>query len=204
MTRTLDILDSPDRAALVLDPLRLRILERLREPGSAASVAAALELPRQRVGYHVKALERAGLLEVVGEQRRGNCVERLLRASARHYLVSPRALGSLGADARSAADSFSSTHLLGIAAQAIGDVAELRTAAARAGKQLPTFAMATEVCFASAADQNAFAEDLAAAIAGIVAKYHSAEGGGRTFRFFVGGHPARAQRTDGPNQREGT
>ena len=194
-TADLVILDSPERAAVVLDPLRIRILERLREPGSAASVAAELELPRQRVGYHVKELEKAGLLQLVGEQRRGNCTERLLRASARHYLVAPQALGELGADAGSAADRFSSTYLLGVAAQAIRDVSSLRSAAVRAHKQLATFALETEVRLASVADQNAFAEELSAAVANLVAKFHSSETGARPFRFFVGGHPSPAPPT---------
>jgi DNA-binding transcriptional ArsR family regulator len=191
-TAELDVLDSPERAALVLDPLRIQILERLREPGSATSVAAELQLPRQRVGYHVKELEKAGLLQLVGEQRRGNCTERLLRASARHYLVAPQALGGLGADARTAADRMSSTYLLGVAAQAIRDVSSLRSAAAHARKQLPTFTLETEVRFANVADQNAFAEELATAVASLVAKFHSPEPGARPFRFFVGGHPSPA------------
>lgn len=194
-TAELDVLDSPERAALVLDPLRIQILERLREPGSATSVAAELQLPRQRVGYHVKELENAGLLQLVGEQRRGNCTERLLRASARHYLVSPKALGELGADAHTTADHLSSTYLLGVAAQAIRDVSSLRSAAARARKQLPTFALETEVRFANVADQNAFAEELATAVASLVAKFHSPDAGARPFRFFVGGHPSPAPPT---------
>ena len=73
----------------------MQILKLLREPRSAASVARELELPRQRVTYHVRALEKSGLLRNVGERRRGNFVEQLVQATARYYLIAPQALGDL-------------------------------------------------------------------------------------------------------------
>ena len=42
--------------------MRLRILASLRKPSSAAAVARELGRPRRRVNYHVKELERAGLI----------------------------------------------------------------------------------------------------------------------------------------------
>jgi predicted ArsR family transcriptional regulator len=60
----------------------MAILRRLREPGSAASVAAQLDAPRQRIRYHVRELERAGLVTRVAERAHGGLVERLVQASA--------------------------------------------------------------------------------------------------------------------------
>src|SRR5262245_7874656 len=70
-------------------PARIEILERLREPASAAEVARRLGQPRQRVNYHLKALEEAGLVEKVGSRRAGNFVESLFRAAARAFVVAP-------------------------------------------------------------------------------------------------------------------
>ena len=64
------LIEDADRARLALSPLRRRILRALREPGSASSLAAALKLPRQRIGYHLRALEAAGLVELVEERAR--------------------------------------------------------------------------------------------------------------------------------------
>lgn len=46
-----------DAAAVeaALDPIRAAILDALTEPGSAATVAAAVGATRQRVNYHLKA-----------------------------------------------------------------------------------------------------------------------------------------------------
>jgi DNA-binding transcriptional ArsR family regulator len=55
-----------DAAAVeaALDPSRASILEALSEPGSAATVAAAVGSTRQKVNYHLKALEAHGLVEL--------------------------------------------------------------------------------------------------------------------------------------------
>jgi MOSC domain-containing protein YiiM/biotin operon repressor len=71
----------------VSHPLRVRILDELREPASAAEVARRLGESRQNVNYHLKELERGGLVYRVGERRAGGFVESLYRASATAVVV---------------------------------------------------------------------------------------------------------------------
>ena len=80
-----------DRAAVeaALDPVRASILDALTEPGSAATVAAAVGSTRQKVNYHLKALEAHGLVELAEERAWGGITERVLRRSARHLVVAP-------------------------------------------------------------------------------------------------------------------
>ena len=47
-------------AAVLLRPLRTRILGMLAEPQSAAGIARTLDVARQKVGYHLKELEKEG------------------------------------------------------------------------------------------------------------------------------------------------
>src|SRR5262249_37713829 len=54
-------------AAAALHPMRRRILAALAQPGSATTVGKLLELPRQKVNYHLRVLERAGYLDFVEE-----------------------------------------------------------------------------------------------------------------------------------------
>jgi DNA-binding transcriptional ArsR family regulator len=159
-------------AAVLLRPMRTRILELLAEPQSAASVARTLELPRQNVGYHLKELEKQGLVELVEEKRVGNCVERIVRATGRAYLVSAEALGSLARGAAEATDRFSAAYVIAVAARARREVARLRQGADDAGKRLATLTLETEIRFATAADRGAFAEELAREVARLTAKYH--------------------------------
>ncbi|HEU4390589.1 MAG TPA: helix-turn-helix domain-containing protein, partial [Blastocatellia bacterium] len=181
----------PERAGVLLNPLRIRIIEELlREPESASGLARSLNLPRQKINYHLRELEKEGLVELVEERRKGNCVERVVRATARSYLVNPAALGAIAADPSAVKDQFSSSYLIAVAARAIKDVALLRERAAKAGKKLPTLTLQTEVRFGSASDQNAFVEELSNAVARLVTRYHDEKSpGGRRFQVLVGSYP---------------
>lgn len=191
MTRDVAVLQTTSQAASLLDATRLAILEALRRPDSAAGVARRLGAPRQRIGYHVRALEAAGLLAVVGERRRRNTVERLLQATATVYVVGPTALGPLGASDAIPPDQFASAYLLAAASRTIGAVAALEDRARATGKALATLTIETEVRFATPAAQHAFARELAETLVALVRKHHDADAaGGRAFRFVVAGHPA--------------
>jgi DNA-binding transcriptional ArsR family regulator len=191
--QTIDLIRDAETAAAALQPSRLEILEALREPDSAAGVARRLGQPRQRVGYHLRELERRGLVRHVEDRKRGNCVERIVQATARHYLVSPSVLGSLAADPSVVLDRFSSAYQVAVVAKTLRDVALLQEGARQAGRKLPTMTLQTDVRFANAAAQSAFAEDLANALAQLVSRYHDeAAEGARTFRFTLTGHPAPA------------
>ena len=186
----LDIIQQPERAAALLHPLRFRILQALREPGSATSVAQQLGLPRQRVNYHLRQLEKDGLAQFVEERRKGNCVERILRATASHFLITPEVLGDLAANPDDIQDRFSSTYLVAVAAQAIRALAALRAGAVAAGKRLATLTMQSDIAFASPAARNAFADELAGEVARLAAKYHDENtADARRFRLLVGVYP---------------
>lgn len=179
------------RAASLMDPMRVALLERLAEPGSSSSLARGLGLPRQRVNYHLRELEKAGFVELVEERRRGNCVERLVKATARSYLISPEVLGALGRTPAEQQDRFSASYLMAAAGRLLHDLAGHAAAASAARKRVATLTLETELRFAAAEDRTAFAEELSTLLARLVAKYHDAKTpGGRTFRLVVGAYPA--------------
>lgn len=197
--RAIELIDDPETAAVALQPARLEILEALREPDSAAGVARRLSLPRQRVGYHLRELEKRGLVGHIEDRRRGNCIERIVQATARYYVVSPGALGPVGADPSAIRDRFSSAYQVAVLARTLRDVAVLQEGARSAGLRLATMTLQADVRFATPETQSAFARDLANAFATLAAKYHDdAADGGRTFRFTLAGHPA--PRADSDNE----
>jgi DNA-binding transcriptional ArsR family regulator len=190
MSAAIQVIQSAEAASTLFSPARMRILEQLENPDSAAGVARRLELPRQQVSYHMRELEQAGLVELVDERRKGNCVERVVRATARSYVISPEALGKLGATPEQQHDRFSVGYLVSLGARAIRELAIICGRAEKAGKRVSTLAMEVEVRFASAESRNAFAEELAETIARLAAKYHDESApGGRRFRFFGGVYP---------------
>jgi len=185
------VIDDPRVAEISLDPMRTRLLAELAEPASAAMLAARVGLQRQKVNYHLKMLEQHGLVELVEERRKGNVTERLMRASAASFVISPAALASLQPDPLRSPDRLSAFWLLAIAARLVRDVGALIVGAAKAHKRVATFALDGEVRFASATDRAAFADELAGAVTALVHKYHHGSAPrGRDHRVVVAIHPS--------------
>ena len=184
------VIENPAAAEASLDPMRSRLLAALAVPGSATMLAGKVGLARQKVNYHLRALERHGLVELVEERRKGNVTERVLQATAASYVISPAALAAVAPDPDRAPDRLSARWMLALAARLVRDVGTLLTRSAAAQQRLATFAMDGEVRFASPADRAAFAEELAGAVTALLSKYHdeTAEGG-REHRVIVAVHP---------------
>jgi DNA-binding transcriptional ArsR family regulator len=180
------VIEDPATAAIALDPVRARLLAALREPGSATSLAADLGLTRQRVNYHLRALEAHGLVELVEERRKGNMTERVLRATAGSFVVSPQAWALTAPDPDREPDKLSAQWLLALAARLLREVGRLVTAAGN--RRIATFAIDGEITFATAADRAAFTRELGESVRGLVAKYHSDQG--RPHRLVAALHPA--------------
>ncbi|MEU3917630.1 helix-turn-helix domain-containing protein [Streptomyces sp. NPDC029004] len=185
------VIEDSAAAAVSLDPMRSRLLAELAAgPASAAMLAARVGLPRQKVNYHLKALERHGLVELAGERKKGNVTERLMRATAASYVISPLALAAVQPDPGRFRDQLSARWMLAVAARLVRDVGTLITGAAKARKRLATYALDGEVRFASAADRAAFVEELTQGIGALIAKYHDQDApGGREHRIVVALHP---------------
>jgi len=107
-----EVIDDPAAAVVALDPRRAQLLAALSEPGSAATLAAQVGLTRQKVNYHLRALEAHGLVHQVEERRWGGLTERLLVATAASYVVSPGALGEAANDPARASDRLSARYLI--------------------------------------------------------------------------------------------
>jgi DNA-binding transcriptional ArsR family regulator len=184
------VIEDAAAAEASLDPVRARLLAELSEPASATMLAARVNQPRQKVNYHLKALEQHGLIELVEERRKGNMTERVLRATAASYVISPLALAAVQPDPARSPDQLSARWLLALAARLVRDVGSLLTGSAREGKRVATFAIDGEVRFASAAQRAAFAEELSLAVTALVSKYHDEKApGGRSHRVVVAVHP---------------
>jgi DNA-binding transcriptional ArsR family regulator len=191
------VIEDPAAAGVSLDPTRARLLAALAEPGSASTLAAKIGMPRQKVNYHLRALEEHGLLELVEERRKGNMTERVLRATAASYVISPIAMAPLAPDPARSPDRLSARWLLAVAARLVRDVGALITGGAKAGKRVATYALDGELRFAGPADRAAFVEELTAAVTALVSKYHDEQAaGGRDHRVVVAVHPSVKSTTE--------
>jgi DNA-binding transcriptional ArsR family regulator len=186
-TADIAVIEDPAAAAVALDPMRSRLLSELVEPASAGALALRLGIPRQKLNYHLRTLEAHGLLELAEERKRGGITERVLRATAVSYVVSPAALAESAADPDLTADHLSARYMVALAGRLVREVGSLARRAGAAGMRLPTMAIDTEIGFRSAEDRAAFADELTAAVLELVARYHHDDG--RPHRLVVAAHP---------------
>ncbi|XXU44089.1 winged helix-turn-helix domain-containing protein [Sorangium sp. So ce1014] len=185
-----EVIEDPAAAVVALDPVRSRLLSELALPASAANLAERVGLARQKVTYHLRALEAHQLVRAAGERKWGGLTERLFVATASAYVVSPGALGAVAADPRRTVDRLSASYLIALAARVVREVGGLWRRALDAKKRLATLSIDTEIRFASAAERAAFTADLGEAITALVARYHDANAaGGRDHRLLVMAYP---------------
>jgi DNA-binding transcriptional ArsR family regulator len=184
------VIEDPAAAAVALEPIRSRLLSELAEPASAATLATRLGIQRQKVNYHLRALEAHRLERVAGTRKRGGLTERMLVATATSYVVSPSALGAIAPDPARTTDRLSASYLIALAARIVREVSSLLRRSEEANKHLATLSIDAEVRFRSAADRAAFTKELAEAVTKLVSRYHDeAAPGGRAHRLVVVAHP---------------
>ena len=186
----IQVIDDPAAATVALGPIRSRLLSELAAPASAATLATRVGLARQKVNYHLRALEAHGLVQLAEERKWGGLTERLLVATAASYVVAPSALGPIAADPNREIDRLSADYLLALGGRVVREVGDLGRRAKKTGKRLATLAVDTEIRFRSATDRAAFSHELTETITKLVSKYHDeAAPGGRTHRLVVVAHP---------------
>ncbi|HEX5418887.1 MAG TPA: helix-turn-helix domain-containing protein, partial [Gammaproteobacteria bacterium] len=77
----IEVISDPVAAAAALGPIRSQLLAELAEPASAAALASRIGLSRQKVNYHLRALEACNLIKMAEERHWGGLTERLLVSS---------------------------------------------------------------------------------------------------------------------------
>ena len=166
----------PEQLQALSHSTRVAILEALREPMSAASVARLLGQPRQRVNYHLKELERVALVERVEERRKGNFIEVLYRSVARSFLVSPQVAWSNPRRVQALARQHSLGTLVELGERLQRDAAVLIDRAAFDGEEIASASVTAEVRFASEADRAAFMDAFLRSTRELLEQYGTREG----------------------------
>lgn len=184
------IINDTVKATAILSDTRQVIVKMLKKPGSASSIARETGLPRQKVNYHIRELEKSGFIEFVEEKRKGNCVERIVRSTANSYVISSLALGSLAVDPSDIKDRFSSSYQVAIAAKTIQDISQLRNSAEKKQKKVATFSLTSKISFKSPEQLNKFFQELSDCTAELIKKYQDESVGSRRFNFNVAIYPS--------------
>ncbi|MEP7215922.1 MAG: helix-turn-helix domain-containing protein [Anaerolineaceae bacterium] len=160
------LIDDVAQADVLMRPGRADLLRRLVEPRSCTQVAEDLGSSPQRVYYHVKALEGAGLAAKVAETQARGFREGSYQAVARSYWLSPRLVQLSGGPGRTR-DRTSRNYLLNLAE-------ELHIEVGRLGgriEETPTVGLSAHVALADPSKRAEFLMELQTAIQQLAAKY---------------------------------
>jgi len=183
----LGVVEDIQEVAALTHPVRIAALGALRTPDSAAGVARAIGQSRQLVNYHLKELERAGLIVPAGERRKGNFVEQLFRAVASTFVVSPRLVWG-GADReRALRDQASLEHLVVLGERLQRDATVLLDRAAFDGEEIASATVEGEIRFADEAARSAFMTDYLSMLGPLLKKYGTKRG--LRYRVAVAAYP---------------
>jgi DNA-binding transcriptional ArsR family regulator len=180
-------IEKPEALQALSHPTRIAMLEVLHEPRSAAAVGRELGQTRQRMTYHLKALEQAGLVERVGTRQNGNFIETLYRAAARAFVVSPQVSWSGPRRIEALRSQHALGTLVGIGEQLQRDAAVLLDRAAYESEQIASAAVSAEVSFASEAERSAFMREYLEATKDLLDRY--GDKGGEPYRVVLAIHP---------------
>jgi DNA-binding transcriptional ArsR family regulator len=170
------VLDQPEQLRALTHPSRLRVLDALREPDSAAGVARRLDEPRQRVNHHVRELAKAGLVIDAGERRKGNFVEQLYEATAGTYVLSPRLTWGDRDRLRAATDQVALDQLIHFGETVARDAAALLDRAAFDGEQIPSAAVSAVVRLPDADARAAFLDEYLGLLRDLVERHARPDG----------------------------
>jgi DNA-binding transcriptional ArsR family regulator len=164
-------LESAEQALALLNPIRAEILRLLSEPASASEIGRKIGETPQKVNYHLKMLEKVGLVRRSGTRQVKNLVEVLYLAVARSFVI-PDAFG-WPEELRSRMQTQGSLrHLLTAAEKIRKDTARLMEAADERA-EIPSAALELEVELPDEAAREAFIRDYAEAVRQVVARYRS-------------------------------
>jgi DNA-binding transcriptional ArsR family regulator len=170
-----------DHAIALLKPQRIEIIQQLDRPRTCPDLADYFGDSAQKIYYHVKALEKAGLVEKVDEKRVRGAVEGHYQAVAKSYWLAPQLVGRIGDD-DIAADQVSLRMILQLAEEVQTDLGKLSTQSA-VGDDIPSLSMSGFIHLPDADLRADFLAELQDTFQSLSEKYGLTEAGGSSANF---------------------
>ncbi|GAA4841437.1 helix-turn-helix domain-containing protein [Paenibacillus vulneris] len=171
------LIQSPDQAMALLNPLRADIVSRLIEPASAAELARMINEPPQRMNYHLKALEKTGLIRRVGTRQVRNLVEVLYQSIAKTFVLA-ESLSLSEETIERLKEHGSLAQLITTAEQMKKDAVYLMEHSEK-GTEIPSATLQMDVPLLDGEDREAFIADYVDMVKQLVGKYAKAADNGQ-------------------------
>lgn len=161
-----------EQAAALLKPQRIEMLKLMDQPRTCLELGKMFGETPQKINYHIKALQNAGLVEQVGERRVRGTVEGSYQARARSYWLASDLIGRIGG-AAIAQDQASLRHLLSLTDEMRGDIGHL---AQKIGREIPSLGVSLHVELADESRRADFMADVQRMAQTLAHKYGATDG----------------------------
>ncbi|WP_241840488.1 ArsR/SmtB family transcription factor [Fictibacillus sp. S7] len=162
----------PEQAAALLHPIRSEIVAALKVPASATEIAKMLNETPQKINYHLKALEKVGLVQKVGTRNVRNLVEVLYQAVAKTLILS-ESLGLSPETSQKLQDQHALAHVLSLTEAIKKDALQLMEQAEKA--QIPSAVLQASVSLCGEKQRNEFMNEYFSLLHQLIEKYQSGE-----------------------------
>lgn len=169
------VVESHEQGMALMNPFRAEMLTYLREPSSASEVARAMNEQAQRVNYHLKALEKVGLVRRVGTRNVRNLVEVLYQALARTFILADQ-LGWNADTVQKMKDQSSLAHLVAASTRLKQDALRLMEVSDE-GEEVPSASLQLQIHLTDEKQREAFVREYVETMKKLAEKYQgSGEG----------------------------
>lgn len=162
-------IEEMEQAIALLKPIRVEILKQMEEPTTCPELADFFEESPQKIYYHIKALEKVGLVEKTDEKRVRGVVEGYYQAKARSYWLAPQLIGKIGGE-KLAQDQMSLRVLLDLAEEVHEDIGKLGHQS-EIGKPVPSLSLSAHIYLPDATRRSEFLAELQSTFQQLARKY---------------------------------
>jgi DNA-binding transcriptional ArsR family regulator len=181
------IVSEPEQAAALLHPVRSEIISLLKEPRSATELSKVMNDSAQKVNYHLKALEKVGLVMRAGTRNVRNLVEVLYRSAGKTFLLSD-SLGLSQETIQKLQNQTALAHVLSLTEKIKRDAVSLMEEVE--SEEIPSAVMEMELSLLGVEERQAFLQDYANMLSDLIIKHHDPkQGKSRKFHVSMAMYP---------------
>ncbi|MFC7439782.1 ArsR/SmtB family transcription factor [Laceyella putida] len=188
------LVELPEQASALMNPLRAEILAHLKEPASATEVAKQLHETPQRINYHLKTLEKVGLVQRAGTRQVRNLVEVLYQSVARTFLLAESL--SIGEKTiQKIKDQGSLLHLIHTSERIKKDALLLMERSDQ-DEIIPSASLQMKVNLQDEEQRQQFVQDYVELVKQLIGKYQSKASGTHPYQVLLAVYPDLVSRSD--------
>lgn len=182
-----------ESARVLLNPIRVAMLELLREPGTSAELSEKLEMSQQRINNHLKELLSAGFIKRVENRTKRNLIEGVYQAVSKHYWLSPKLTREKGRELENLKEQMSLHNLLIMSERLQEDAATLleRTHA----EEVPSIGVTAEITLRNSEEREQFTREFLQAIHSVLEKYQAPSGPEQKFTAMIVCYPKKERKS---------